>query len=227
EQLLRLPRNFSCYAPPAESPEVAALPALTTGCVTFGSFNNLCKLTPAVIALWARVLQTVPGSRLLLKAEFLEDGPTAVDFLAQFAAHRIDARRLSLIGHAPSFAAHLAAYAQVDIALDSFPYNGTTTICEALWMGVPVITLAGGSHVARVGVSLLQHAGMEELIAADGTQYVAIAARLAGNLEALAGLRRDMRARMLASPLCDARGYTRELEAAYRQIWRRWCSQPC
>ncbi|HEY9843028.1 MAG TPA: tetratricopeptide repeat protein [Candidatus Obscuribacterales bacterium] len=227
EQLVRLPTGFLLYQPPEPCPEVSALPALDRGSVTFGSFNLLAKLSPETVALWAELLQAVPGSRLLLKSKALGDAATAADFLAQFAAHGIAAARLSLVGEVAGFEAHLEAYSQVDIGLDPFPYNGTTTTCEALWMGVPVITLAGGSHVARVGVSLLQSVGLEELIAAEQTDYVAIAARLAGDLPALQALRQGLRARMDSSPLCDGPGFTRGLEAAYRRMWQRWCEPAC
>ncbi|MEZ0375115.1 MAG: tetratricopeptide repeat protein [Candidatus Sericytochromatia bacterium] len=224
EELVRLPQGFQVYQPPEPCPEVSALPALERGHVTFGSFNLLAKLTPRVIALWARVLRAVPGSRLLLKSKALADAPTAADFRAQFAAQGIEAERLMLVGHAPDLEAHLAAYGQMDIALDPFPYNGTTTTCEALWMGVPVITLAGRTHVSRVGVSLLSRLGMEACIAEDEDQYVAIAARLAGDLPALKALRQELREQMGSSPLCDGPGFTRRLEATYRQLWQRWCN---
>ena len=225
EQLLRLPQNFSCYGPPAESPAVAPLPALKRGYVCFGSFNNLAKLTPGVIALWAQVLRAVPGSRLLLKSRPLDDAPTVQGLQARFAAEGIAASRLSLVGHAPGFAAHLAVYGQIDIALDPFPFNGATTTCEALWMGVPVIALAGRCHAARVGVSMLTSIGRQDLIAADGEAYVGIAQRLAGDLGGLAGLRHRLREDMRVSCLCDTKGFTRSLEAAYRRIWQQWCQR--
>ncbi|HEY9843927.1 MAG TPA: hypothetical protein V6D23_25880 [Candidatus Obscuribacterales bacterium] len=222
EELVRLPLGFSCYLPP-ESPAVADLPALSSGYVTFGSFNNLCKLSPATLDLWAGVLRAVPGSRLLLKSLALADAPTCQNFKARFAAQGIAAERLLLQGHSPTFREHLDSYRQVDIALDPFPYNGTTTTCEALWMGLPVVTLAGSTHVARVGVSLLMSLGLKDWIANTQEEYIALARHLAADPAALKQIRAGMRACLRASTLCDAERFTRSVEAAYRTMWQRWC----
>lgn len=225
-RVVRLPRGFLCYGPPGDAPAVTPLPALAAGRVTFGSFNNLNKVNPAVIALWASVLHRVPGSRLLLKSRPLADPHTARMVRDRFATHGIAADRLELRGWTESAQAHLAAYGAVDIALDTFPYGGTTTTCDALWMGVPVVTLRGDRHAARVGASLLARLGLDGLAADTAPAFAAAAAGLAGDLPALERLRAGLRARMAASPLCDAHGFARQMEDAYRALWAGWCAGP-
>ncbi|WP_207477509.1 tetratricopeptide repeat protein [Arenibaculum pallidiluteum] len=225
ERLIRLKDGFLCYAPPADAPEVGPVPALSRGYVTFGSFNNLAKMTPEVVRVWSRILAETPGSRLLLKSRPLADEGTRRDVEAQFARHGIDPARLDLLGHIPHRDGHLGAYGQVDLALDPFPYNGTTTTCEALWMGVPVLTLEGERHAGRVGVSLLRGLGLDRLVAPDEAAYAAMARSLAGNLQELATLRAGLRSRMAAAPLCDARGFASRMEAALRDLWRGWCAR--
>jgi len=223
ERLVRLPRGFLCFARPAEAPDVGPPPSLGAGRVTFGSFNHLAKLTDEVVATWARILVAVPGSRLVLKSLFLGDEGVRERTLARFAAHGIAAERLDPQGWIVERAGHLALYGAVDIALDTFPYNGTTTTCEALWMGVPVVTLAGDRHAARVGMSLLHTVGCEDLVAESLEGYVALATGLAGDPGRLAALREELRARMAASPLCDGDAFARVVEGAYRRMWERWC----
>jgi protein O-GlcNAc transferase len=223
EKLLRLPGNFSCFAPPVEAPEVAGLPALSRGFITFGSFNNPAKITPETVGLWAGALHGVPGSRMLVKGYSLADQGSRDLLSGLFAAQGIGAERLELRGNTPSYREHLQLYGQVDIALDCFPYNGTTTTCEALWMGVPVVTMAGGTHLSRVGASLLQSVGMSRLVAVDAQGFRDRAAGLARDLERLAQLRGTLRATMAASPLTDGAGFTGKLEAAFGSIWRTWC----
>jgi protein O-GlcNAc transferase len=223
EQLLRLPRNFSCFEPPAEASEAGKLPLLSNGYLTFGSFNNPAKITDMTVALWGAVLQAVPGSRLLVKGYSLADPGTRHLLLERFKGHGIAADRLELHGNTPSYRDHLALYGRVDIALDTFPYNGTTTTCEALWMGVPVVTLMGGTHRSRVGASLLRNVGLEGLVAHDAPSYREAAAALASDTERLEELRRSLRQTMAASPLTDGAGFTRDLEGAFREIWQRWC----
>jgi predicted O-linked N-acetylglucosamine transferase (SPINDLY family) len=223
EQLVRLPHGFLCYTSPPDAPAVTALPTSTVGHVTFGSFNNLAKMTPEVIGLWAQILKAIPGSRLVIKNKSMKDGPTRERYLALFRETGITEDRLDFVAWIPEAADHLGAYAHVDIALDTFPYNGTTTTCEALWMGVPVITLAGERHAARVGVSLLTRVGLTELIAQSPEEYVKLAVELAADTERLVQLRAGMRERMKHSPLCDAKSFTRDLETAYRGMWREWC----
>lgn len=217
EELLRLPVGFLCYGPPADCPEPAD--AAGEGPVTFASFNNLSKVGAGVVATWAATLQAVPGSRLLLKSRQLADTALGERLLAAFAKHGIEAGRIELRGRIASRTDHLALYREVDIALDTFPYNGTTTTCEALWMGVPVVTLAGTRHAGRVGVSLLEAAGFADSVAGSRDEYVAISARLAADRP----LPAEVRARIAASPLTDAVGFTNGLEAALRETWRDKC----
>ena len=221
EELVRLPGGFLCYAPAADAPEPSPPPSLAGGGVTFGSFNHLPKITPPVIELWARVLQAVPGSRMLLKAMGFADPAVCEGVRSAFASHGVDAGRIEMIAWTATHADHLDLYERVDVALDPFPYNGATTTCEALWMGVPVVTLAGRTHVGRVGVSLLRAAGLDDLIAGGADEYVEIARRLADGRASLAERRSEQRARMAASPLCDAARLAREIEQAYRDMWRR------
>jgi predicted SAM-dependent methyltransferase len=222
EKLHRLPAGFLCYGPPSDCPAVVEPPCLGSGRVTFGCFNHLPKLTPATVALWARLLEAVPQARLLLKSFGLSAQSARDALLEQFAAHGIGVERLLLRGPQESLAGHLAAYGEVDIALDVFPYNGTTTTCEALWMGVPVITLAGGTHVSRVGASILSQAGMPDLVAASPEEYLRKACALAADRPRLQSLRAGMRARLQGTPLLDATAFARSIEGAYDGMWRRW-----
>jgi protein O-GlcNAc transferase len=215
ERLIRLPRSFCCYLPEGSSPAVAALPCLESGRITFGSFNNLAKVTPEVIALWSRVLQAVPGSRMLMKCRPFADDEVCARIMESFAGEGVAAERIELHPGDAAPADHLAQYGRVDIALDTFPYNGTTTSCEALWMGVPVVTLAGTRHAARTGVSILTNCGLATLVAQSLEEYVAIACELARDTAALQRLRAGLRERVSLSPLTDGKGVTRELEAAF------------
>lgn len=223
EKLVRLPGCFLSYHLPEDAPDVGPLPMLSTGTVTFGSFNNLAKTTPAVICVWAQILNAVPGARLLLKSRATGDADVRQRIQNLFAGQGIEAGQIAFQDSMPSFQGHMAVYNQVDIALDTFPYNGTTTTCEALWMGVPVIAFAGQAHAARVGMSLLAAVGMESLAAEDIEEYVALAVQLAHQPDRLTTLREQLRGRMRHAPLCDAPGFTRNLEAALRDMWARWC----
>jgi len=224
EQVVRLPGSYFCYGGPGLEPRLGALPALRDGLLTFGSFNNLAKLSPETLRLWARVLEAVPGSRLVLKTRALADESVAEELLDRFEALGIARERLMLSGWKASDEEHLQAYREVDIALDSYPYNGATTTCEALWMGVPVVSLAGATHASRMGRSILSSAGLGELAARTPEQYVEIAAGLARDLARLGALRTGLRERMRASALMDAQRFARDLESAYRQMWRSWCA---
>jgi len=224
EKLFRLPRAFSCYRPAGDSPEVGPLPALESGRITFGCFNNLAKVNRATLGRWAAILDALPQSRLLLRSRGLLDPDTASSVRDQFALLGISGERIECNGEELSVARHLAQYHRVDIALDTDPYNGTTTTCEALWMGVPVVTLAGRTHASRVGASLLSQLGLSEGIAQGEPGYVAAALNLASNLGRLAGLRRELRDRMRSSPICDEAGFVRELEAAFRRMWKERCA---
>ncbi|UCV04575.1 tetratricopeptide repeat protein [Dechloromonas denitrificans] len=221
EQIWRLPASYLCFSQPAEPVEVNTLPALANGHLTFGSFNNLSKMTSEVVALWAQLLHALPDSRLLLKAKQLGEASTRDQVLAQYAAHGIGPERLLLEGPIQGRSGHLAAYQQVDIGLDPFPYNGVTTTMEALWMGVPVLTLSGERFLARQGVGILTHAGLPEWIAADGAELVAKARAQSRNLPALAVLRTGLRERLLASPLLDTQGFARDFENALWGMWQK------
>jgi protein O-GlcNAc transferase len=220
EPLVRIAGGMHCYLPPAHAPAVGPLPCHQTGHITFGSFNKLAKISPTTIALWANVLAAVPQSRLLIKTKPLAEIETQNALAARFAAHGIGAERLDLLAWDPDDRGHLGVYGRVDIALDPIPYNGTTTTCESLWMGVPVITLAGRSHAGRVGASLLTSAGMADLICDTPEQYVARAVALSTDRAGLSSLRGSLRARIAASRLCNAQAYTQALEAIYRQYCR-------
>jgi predicted O-linked N-acetylglucosamine transferase (SPINDLY family) len=224
ERLFRLPDGFHCYTPLASAPDVAPLPAEKKGFVTFGSFNNLSKVTRPVLDVWAQVLNRVPGSRLLLKSRWLHMPEVCERVRMLFEQRGIARDRIELTGRLPASADHLALYGDVDIALDTFPYNGATTTCEALWMGVPVVTIVGDRHAARVGASMLSRVGLEGLVADRPQDYVETAVRLAADIPALARLRADLRGRTAASPLCDGPAFTKQLEAAFRTMWREWCA---
>jgi predicted O-linked N-acetylglucosamine transferase (SPINDLY family) len=229
ERLLRLPGCFISYLPDATAPEPALTPALqevsSSHPITFGSFNRLSKVRPANARVWAAILNAVPNSRLLLKSSLVSEDVKA-QYTQEFAAEGIAPERLIWSSHVRGIHAHLAMYHQVDIALDSFPYNGTTTICEATWMGVPVVTLTGDVHRARVGTSLLTALGLPELIAPTAQRYVETAVALANDRPRLIEYHKTLRARMAASPLCDAKGYARRFESALRDAWRGWCRSP-
>ncbi|QCG93050.1 tetratricopeptide repeat protein (plasmid) [Azospirillum sp. TSA2s] len=226
ERLVRLPHGFHCYQPPVDVASQPRPPVLNNGFVTFGSFNNTSKVTAEVVRVWAEILKRVPDARLLLKSRQMGDEETRARYHNSFAAQGVAPERVELLARIPAADGHLRAYDRIDIALDPFPYNGTTTTCEALWMGVPVLTLAGRTHVARVGASLLTNVGLTELIAADEAEYVAKAVALAGDLERLVELRAGMRSRLEAAPLTDYAGFTRAMERAFRAMWRQWVGQP-
>ncbi len=223
ERLVRLPEIYMAFDPPPGAPEVAPAPALARGFVTFGSFNALAKVTPQVIAVWARLLHAVPAARLMMLT--VPEGRGRERVTRAFAEHGVPASRLTLAGRL-GFDAFLAAFEDADIALDSFPFAGTTTTCQTLWMGVPVVTLAGASHAGRVGVSMLTNVGLADLVARDEEDYVAVAAKLAADPARTAALRAGMRERMLASPLTDGARLARAVENAYRTMWEDYCRAP-
>jgi protein O-GlcNAc transferase len=224
ERLMRLEGPFLCYRPPADAPEVAPPPAITKEPITFGSFNNHLKLNPSTIAAWSRILQALPESKLVLKSTMTADSEIQRRVLDRFTQAGIDRERVAMNQQHIEVADHLAAYGEIDIALDPFPYNGTTTTCEALWMGVPVIALIGDRHSGRVGFDLLTRIGLERFAAPDVDSYVRLAAQVAKDLPGIAELRRSLRTRLRASPLCDENHFAREFEAALRQMWRQWCA---
>ena len=220
ETVWRLPDSCLCLTVPASPVNVAPLPALAAGYVTFGSFNNLNKMTDAVVAVWARILQSVPNSRLLLKTKQLGDPVVCERTRQRFAAFGISPGRLLLGGILATADEHLAEYNKVDVALDTFPYPGVTTSVEALWMGVPVLSLRGDRFLSRTAGSIAHNAGLPELIAADEGDYVAKAVAFASDLGRLSALRAGLRQQVLASPLFDAPRFARNFEDALWGMWR-------
>ncbi len=221
EKLIRMPACMWCYTPHENMPEVGAAPANISGHITFGSFNNASKINDDLAALWARVMSAVPNSRLIIAC--LPDGRTRARLRAIFAAHGIAESRLELMGRLsmPDF---WSVHRRVDIALDSFPCNGGTTTCDTLWMGVPVVTRRGERFASRAGYSILANIGLNDLVARNDDEYVAIARALALDRARLDGLRAGLRPRLATSPLLDVARFTGHLEAAYRQAWATWCA---
>lgn len=221
ERILRMPDGYVTYDPPAAAPAVSPLPALETGGVTFGSFNNQTKLGPRTVETWSRILHGVPGSRLLLKYYAMSNPAVSGRLREMFAGHGIAANRLVFVGSS-SHAQQLAQYGEIDVALDPFPYSGGLTTLEALWMGVPVVTCPGETFAGRHALSHLTTIGLTETIAEDLDAYVAVAASLATDLPRLARLRAGLRDRVAASPLCDGRRFAREFARAMRRVWHDW-----
>lgn len=214
----RLPHAYACYTPPPDAPSCAAAPFKKNGYVTFGSFNNIAKVSPATIEAWAHILTAVPSSRLILKHLALVEQEVRDRLAAAFSAIGIAPNRLDL--RAPTDqATHLAAYADMDIALDPFPWSGCVTTCESLWMGVPVLALPGVAFCHRHSASFLQVVGLEEWIASDIKDYVAKATEFAGQTDRLADLRADLRNRVASSPLCDGPGFAEDFEKLLCNMW--------
>lgn len=222
ERLLRLPDGYVCYSPPSYAPDIAPLPALARGAVTFGCFNNLAKITPDVLAAWASILARLPGSRLVLKTHQFSDHATVEAVQAVFAGHGVDPSRIAFRGSS-SHRSQLAQHGDIDIVLDPFPYSGGLTTCEALWMGVPVVAMPGAIFAARHSVSHLSNVGLADWIGADAAEYQEIAVRRATDIAGLAALRAGLRAQVKSSPLCDQRRFGRNLGAALRAAWRDAC----
>jgi FkbM family methyltransferase len=221
EELVRLEGGFHCYLAPADAPPVSPPPSEKTGHITFGSFNNIAKLSNSTLSAWAALLRRVEGSTLLIKSRFFGEGSARERFLRRLDEAGVPRDRLTLIEGIPTVSDHLAAYGQVDISLDSFPYNGTTTLCESLWMGVPVIALRGTDHRSRVGASLLTHIGLSELVAENVEGYVEIAAALAGDATRLKAVRASLRQRVAASPIGDPAGFAHKIETAFLSMIER------
>jgi predicted O-linked N-acetylglucosamine transferase (SPINDLY family) len=224
EKLIRLPYGFLCYQTDDPLPKVSSPPSVTRGYVTFGSLNNLPKVNPKVIRVWSKILNRIPDARLVMKSERLADKTAREKCLQLFGKYGISPDRLDLLTWVPTREKHLEVYSGIDIGLDPFPYNGTTTTCEALWMGVPVITWSGGRHASRVGASILRHAGLPELIADSTETYIELAHKLADDINQLAELRKIARPQMRKSNLMNTALFTETLENAYRQMWLTWCS---
>jgi len=225
EALVRLDPCFLCYAPPPGAPDVTPLPAASRGFVTLGSFNSVPKLNARTIALWSRVLARVPTARLALKAQNMVDALLREDLHRRFEREGVSRERVTLMLPPEGTREHLASYASIDVGLEPLPYHGTTTTCEAMWMGVPVVTLAGDRHASRVGASLLSAVGLEELIATSEEDYVERVAVLAEDVARLAAMRGGLRARLSASVLCDQRGFADRFDAVVRKLWRAWCAR--
>ncbi len=223
EKLLRLP-CFLCYALPDGLPEVSPLPFDRNGRVTFGSFNNFMKMSPETIECWARILKGVEGSRLMLKHLQSVDAGSREGLRRVFKRHGVDGERIEILPWAPSHALHMGAYRNVDVALDPFPYHGTTTTCDALAMGVPVVSRAGKTHVSRVGITLLSQVGLSDWVASSPDEYVERAIEYARQPDLLRDVRASLRARLAASDLGRPAGFARSMEDAWRRIWRIYCA---
>jgi predicted O-linked N-acetylglucosamine transferase (SPINDLY family) len=221
ERSIRLPDSFWCYDALSDEPAATALPVLRNGYVTFGCLNNPCKLTPHTMRLWARVLGAVPESRLRLLAP---EGRARDRIAAGLTLQGISAERVEFVAFRPR-REYLRTYHEIDLALDTFPYNGHTTSLDALWMGVPVVTRVGTTPAARGGLSQLSNLGLRELAAYTDDDYVQAATALANDVDRLSALRAGLRARMQASPLMQAGRFARHIEQAYRAMWREWCMQ--
>lgn len=222
ETLVRMPAPFLCYAPPRSTPPVEDKSARSD--IVFGSFNATAKFNPPVIEAWTRILERVPNSRLVIKSHQLADDELRkgfMDYMCQFGA---DPARIEIFRPMPGTFDHLNLYNEVDIGLDTFPYNGTTTTCEAMWMGVPVVTFAGDVHSARVGATLCQAVGLEEMVAGDIDGYVDHAVALAENVARLRTLQQGLRERLRQSVLCDQVGYVRRFEQILRKLWQDYCA---
>jgi len=226
EPLARIDGGFLAYMPPPFAPPVGPPPMAGKGHPTFGSFNNLPKVTARTLDLWAGALRAVPNARMVVKARGLDEPELRDRLVAGFAARGVAADRIEPVGFVGAIQDHIARYAGIDVALDTSPYNGTTTTCEALWMGVPVVTLAGDRHAARVGASLLDRFGAREWVARDADGFAAIAAGLVADAGRLAAIRAGLRARMAGSALCDGARLARGFEALYRRLWQRVVTPP-
>ncbi len=225
ETLVRLPNGFLCFDPPVNAPAVTALPQLRNGFVTFGCFNALAKVTDEAIALWSKIIFRVPGSRILFKNKCLFDESTRNSLLGRFEAHGISNERVMMTPYTVSTEEHLACYDHLDISLDTFPYNGTTTTCESLWMGVPVLGLLGNRHASRVTASILTRLGLDSLVGKDENKFVEIAVHLAGQPVLLEILRNGLRQRMHKSSLCNHFNFLIEMESSFREMCNKISSE--
>jgi predicted O-linked N-acetylglucosamine transferase (SPINDLY family) len=220
EQTWRLPRSYWCYRPEAPTTEPTTTPARDNGFVTFGCLNNFAKVSTPALNLWAQILRAVAGSRIVIHSP---PGLHQERVLQRFELGGVQRCRIDFVGKQP-WDAYTGTYSRIDVALDSFPYGGGITTCDALWMGVPVVTLSGQTAVGRGGRSILSNLGLPELIAFTSDQYVQIAIELSGDLDRMDHLRGGLRARMLDSPLMNAEAFARDVEAAYLRMWRAWCA---
>jgi len=224
ETLWRLPHIFCCYAPQGKNPETAVRsPFLDNGDITFGCFNNYNKISDITLAAWSKILDRVPGSRLMLEVKGLETEKFRNEILARFGRHGIAPE--SVILEARRKANQYILYNRIDIALDPFPGCGGTTSMDTMWMGVPMISLAGTYFASRIGVSILNNVGLPDLVAANVDDYVEKAVALSQNKEKLSALREGLRRKTEDSPLMDKKLFARDMEEAYRAMWEIWCKQ--
>ena len=222
EELLRLPHGFLCYEPPEDAPEVGAPPVLERDCITFGSFSNMAKINPDMIALWSKLLSDNPGSRLFLKNKALGEEIGRKDISARFERYGVAPERLIFRGSTKTTREHLELYEEIDIALDTFPYNGTATIFEALYMGVPVVGLCGRTHVSRVGADILTRVGLKQLVASTPQQYLQIATALARQVTDLQQLRLGMRERLRACGMLDKERFAADFSLLLADLWKSY-----
>jgi predicted O-linked N-acetylglucosamine transferase (SPINDLY family) len=222
EKLLRFSPCAWAYEPPKDAPSPSMPEAGAP--ITFGSFNNFLKVSTDTLSAWAQLLGRVPGSRLLIKSPYLEDSEVLASVREKLAAAGIATDRVELLGFFASPAEHLAAYSRVDVALDTFPYNGTTTTCEALWMGVPIVSLIGDRHAARVGLSLLSAVGHADWATENTEAYIEKATALSHDRALRQSLRSSLREDLAKSILSDHLGHTACFETALRLAWREWCT---
>lgn len=226
EKIIRLPGGFHCYSALADSPDVAPLPSKKNGHITFGSFNNFAKCSNETIFLWSEIMKNVPNSKIVLKALSLGDKYVQEYAYKTFKTFGIERDRITMLARTSSLRKHFEKYGEIDIALDTYPYNGTTTSCEAMWMGVPLVSFFGPNHASRVGLSLLSHVGLQQLAAGSPEDYVNKAVALANEEELRTELRATMRQRLINSPILNAEHFARKFEAAMSAIWNVYCENP-
>lgn len=218
EKLIRMKKCFLCYRPAKDTPKIIPTPAIENGYITFGSFNHLSKLSDETIELWSKLLIKNKNFHLILKAKQFTDEKVKDTIINKFVKHGVAFNNIKLISHVSGHKEHLACYNQIDIALDPFPYNGTTTTCEALWMGVPVISLYGYNHAGRVGGSLLTNIGLKSLVTKDEESFIKTALFLSDDINRLNSLRMGLRQTLINSPLCDAKNFANELEEVFKSL---------
>jgi predicted O-linked N-acetylglucosamine transferase (SPINDLY family) len=224
ERILRMPDGYICFDIPANGPPVSPLPALERGAVTFCCFNNPAKITPQAVEVWSRIMHRLPGSRMIFKYGGWSNADVVQRYVDMFASHAIDVDRLEFLGFSPH-AEFLAEYHRVDLALDTFPYSGGLTTCEALWMGVPVVTCPMETFASRHSLSHTSNVGLTETVARDLQDYEEIVVSLATNLPHLAKLRSTLRDRVEQSPLCNGPRFAENWHQIMRSVWREWCAR--
>ena len=225
EKLIRLPDSLFCYAPDEKFPETLTAPVDVNGFVTFGSLNNFSKTNDRTLRCWAEILAAVPNSRMVIKGRGLGDPQLSQRVRKIFAAKDVSEDRLELLDHLRNKQDHLSLFSKIDIMLDSFPYSGATTICEALWMGVPTLTIAGDKYVSRMASGILKIVGLDELVADDEQTYVELAKSLASAPEQIMTYRKTLRERTATSPLTDQKRFVAAMEDAIRHMWCNWCDE--